>query len=243
MKDKIYILKDVIKNYGDKTACHLSYLEIYRGEVLGIIGPSGSGKSTLLRLLNFLERQTYGSIIFDGNTFDGKSHVPLTIRRRMTMVFQNPMLLKTSILNNVAYGLKLRNMKYPKSEAATLLRRLGMESLVSADASNISYGEAQRVALARALVLRPDVLLLDEPTANLDPYNVGVTEDLILRAKEESGATIVVVTHNVFQARRLCDRMVFLLDGKEVEVGPTEELFTHAKDPRTIAFIGGDMVY
>ena len=154
-----------------------------------------------------------------------------------------PSLFNTSVLGNVAYGLKLRGVRDAKARAAEFLDRLGMGSLAKEHPSTISFGETQRVALARALIIEPEVLLLDEPTANLDPYNVALVEDLMMKARREMGTTIVLVTHNVFQARRLADRTALLLDGKVVEVGPTESLFSGARDPRTKAFLGGEMVY
>lgn len=243
MNDAVYTLDRLIKRYREREACNIESLEIQRGEALGIIGPSGSGKSTLLRLLNFLEPQTSGTIRFLGETYDGRTSVSLDVRRRMTLVFQSPLLFNTSVLNNVAYGLKLRGIKDARARAADFLEKLGMGSLAREHPSTISFGETQRVALARALILEPEVLLLDEPTANLDPYNVALVEDLMRRSLSEMGATIVIVTHNVFQARRLADRTALLLDGKVVEVGPTEELFSEARDPRTRAFLGGEMVY
>ena len=243
MNDSVYILERLVKRYGEREACNIDSLEVHRGEALGIIGPSGSGKSTLLRLLNFLEPQTSGAIRFLGQTYDSRASIPLSVRRRMTLVFQSPLLFNTSVLNNVAYGLKLRGVKDAKSRAAAFLEKLGMESLAREHPSTISFGETQRVALARALILQPEVLLLDEPTANLDPYNVALVEDLMNRSLREMGATIVLVTHNVFQARRLADRTVLLLDGKVVEVGPTEQIFSEARDPRTRSFLGGEMIY
>ncbi len=243
MSDTIYTLDRLVKRYGEREACNIASLEIRRGEALGIIGPSGSGKSTLLRLLNFLEPQTSGTIRFLGETYDARASVSLDVRRRMTLVFQSPLLFNTSVLNNVAYGLKLRGVKDAKTRASDFLQKLGMESLAREHPSTISFGETQRVALARALILEPEVLLLDEPTANLDPYNVALVEDLMQRNLREMGTTIVLVTHNVFQARRLADRTALLLDGKVVEVGPTEQLFSEARDPRTRAFLGGEMVY
>ena len=243
MNDTVYTLDRLVKRYGEREACNIESLEIRRGEALGIIGPSGSGKSTLLRLLNFLEPQTSGTIRFLGETYDGRASVSLDVRRRMTLVFQSPLLFNTSVLNNVSYGLKLRGIKDAKSRSSDFLQKLGMESLAREQPSTISFGETQRVALARALILEPEVLLLDEPTANLDPYNVALVEDLMQRSLREMGTTIVLVTHNVFQARRLADRTALLLDGRVVEVGPTEQLFSEARDPRTKSFLGGEMVY
>ena len=118
-----------------------------------------------------------------------------------------------------------------------------MSSLAQSQARTLSGGEAQRVALARAMVLRPDVLLMDEPTANLDPYNVGLIERIVARLNQEVGTTLVLVTHNVFQARRLAHRVALLLDGRIVEVADTQDFFERPADPRTAAFARGEMVY
>ncbi len=128
----------------------------------------------------------------------------------------------------------------PCSEA---LEQVGLGDLARQRARTLSGGEAQRVALARAMVLRPDVLLLDEPTANLDPYNIGLIEGIARRMNQEHGTTLVLVTHNVFQARRLAQRVAFMMEGKIVEVDDAERFFNQPTDPRTVAFVHGDMVY
>ena len=243
MISPLYRLDNLVKRYGTREACHIDHLEINRGEILGIIGPSGSGKSTLLRMLNLLEPFTSGTLVFDDTPITTPSSVSLSVRRKMTMVFQNPLLFNTSVLNNVAYGLKLRGDSDAKEQAQELLEQLGLAGLAKEHPSTISYGEAQRVALARALVIKPDVLLMDEPTANLDPYNVDLIEKLVAQANADMKTTIVLVTHNVFQARRLAHRAALLLDGKVVEVEPTEKFFSAPTDPRTQAFIKGEMVY
>ena len=120
---------------------------------------------------------------------------------------------------------------------------MGLPGLARQPARTLSGGEAQRVALARAMVLQPDVLLLDEPTANLDPYNVGMIENTVRGLNEEEGTTIVLVTHNVFQARRLADRVGLMMDGRLVEVADVEAFFEAPVDPRTAAFVRGEMIY
>jgi tungstate transport system ATP-binding protein len=123
------------------------------------------------------------------------------------------------------------------------LEVVGLSALARQSARTLSGGEAQRVALARALVLRPDVLLLDEPTANLDPYNIGVIEATVRRLNAEQGTTVVLVTHNVFQAHRLAHRMGLLLDGRLVEAADVRTFFESPRDPRTGAFVRGEMIY
>jgi tungstate transport system ATP-binding protein len=146
------------------------------------------------------------------------------------------------VRDNVAFGLRLRGRRDGRESIDRLIDRLGLTELASAPARSLSGGEAQRTALARALAVNPDVLLLDEPTANLDPYNVGLIESII-REQSERGVTIVLVTHHVFQARRLADRTALLLSGRLIEAAPTLELLDSPHDPRTHAFLSGEMVY
>jgi tungstate transport system ATP-binding protein len=208
-----------------------------------LIGPSGSGKSTLLRLLNFLEKPSSGQIQFGPAIFTVDTEIPLEMRRQVTTVFQRPILLNRSVYDNVAFGLQLRGRKKDDQVVMDSLLAVGLEKLASQQARTLSGGEAQRVALARAIALRPQVLLLDEPTANLDPYNVTLIESIIQQVNQEHVMTIVLVTHHIFQAKRLAQRTVFLLDGRVIEVGETQELFKSPQDPRTRAFLGGEMVY
>ena len=239
----LYSLRDVTVRYGNRTVLAVNELEIHAGEVLAIVGPSGAGKSTLLRLLNFLQPPTTGAVTFEGMTFSAGRDVPLAVRRRVTTVFQRPVLLKRTVEANVAYGLRLRGQRDSSVEISRTLEEVGLGGLAKQPARTLSGGEAQRVALARAMVLRPDALLLDEPTANLDPYNVGLIEQIVARLNRDHGTTTVLVTHNVYQARRLARRVLFLLDGREIEVADTHTFFDAPRDARTGAFVRGEMVY
>jgi len=204
------------------------------------VGPSGAGKSTLLRLLNFLESPTAGHIVYQSLTVN--SRVPIQTRREVTTVFQRPVLLHASVHNNVAYGLGLRGER-ADGRVTEMISRVGLTDLAHASAHKLSGGEMQRVALARALIIEPKVLLLDEPTANLDPYNVGLIEEIVRQQNRERGTTVVFVTHNVFQARRLADRVGLMLGGRLVEVNETSAFFDSPSDQRTAAFVRGEMVY
>ncbi len=239
----IFQIEGLTKVYGPREVLRVDSLEVKWGEILGIMGPSGSGKSTLLRLLNFLEPPTEGTIRFLGKAIQDNGGPPLDQRRKITMVFQRPVLLSGTVRENVAYGLKLRKEEGTDGRVEEILRWVGLEELASAPAQTLSGGERQRVALARAMVIEPEVLLLDEPTANLDPYNVSLMEEIIASIREQRGTTIILVTHNVFQARRLSDRVAFILGGRIIEAGKTEKVFTEPRDPRTAAFVQGEMVY
>ncbi len=244
MNQVIYRVEGLTQVYHHRTVLHIDRLEIFAGEILAIVGPSGAGKSTLLRHLNFLETPTAGRLTFAGHTFNGV-RPPLDLRRRVTTVFQQPVLLNRSVAANVAYGLKIRGR--PRGDidraVARALAQVGLADMADLPARSLSGGEAQRVALARALVIEPDVLLLDEPTANLDPYNVKLIEQIIARANREQGVTAVLVTHNIFQARRLAHRTALLLDGRLVEIADTPTFFESPTDPRTAAFVRGEIVW
>lgn len=236
----LYALRGLQRQYGSRLVVSVDALEIARGEVLALVGPSGAGKSTLLRLLNFLEPPSAGELRFDGRPVPAEP--PLDLVRRVTTVFQRPVLLNRSVRENVGFGLRLRGA-VPDGQVEAALEQVGLSPLAGQPAHKLSGGEMQRAALARALVLQPEVLLLDEPTANLDPYNVGLIERIVADQNRRFGTTVVVVTHNVFQARRLAHRVGLLLNGQLVELAPTEAFFTAPADPRTAAFVRGEMAW
>ncbi len=238
-----YTLADVAKSYNGRRVLDIAELEVRRGEVLALVGPSGSGKSTLLRLLNFLEPPTSGRVRFMDAEFGPDGAVPLAVRRRVTTVAQRPILLNRSVWANVRFGLGLRGERDGDDRVDAALVQVGLAALAKQPARTLSGGEAQRVALARAMVIEPDVLLLDEPTANLDPYNVGLIEDTVRTLNHDRGMTAVLVTHNVFQARRLAHRVALILEGRLIEVADVHAFFEAPRDPRTAAFVRGEMVY
>ncbi|MEM8529575.1 MAG: phosphate ABC transporter ATP-binding protein [Chloroflexota bacterium] len=238
-----YQLDQVTHRYGERVILHIESWGVPTGEIVALVGPSGAGKSTLLRLLNFLEMPTAGSIQFQGNTLHAGVNIPMALRRQVTMVFQRPLLLSTSVINNVAYGLRLRRTSDAHKVAMTALEQVGLAHLARKPAHTVSGGEAQRVALARAIVLNPQVLLLDEPTANLDPANVQMIEQTIVDLHRRSSTTIVLVTHNIFQARRVAQYATLLLEGQIVESADVATFFDAPRDERTAAFVRGDMIY
>jgi tungstate transport system ATP-binding protein len=241
MEDLIYRIENLKKQYGERTVVEIESFGVPKGEILAIVGPSGAGKSTLLRLLNFLEEPTSGVLDYRGHGAVNGG-VPLALRREVTTVFQRSILLNENVYSNVAYGLHLRGWRID-GRAAEMISRVGLTELSTASARKLSGGEIQRVALARALVIEPKVLLLDEPTANLDPYNVGLIEDIVRRHNHEQGTTVIVVTHNIFQAKRLSRRVGLMLGGHLIEVADTHTFFENPSDPRTAAFVRGDMIF
>jgi tungstate transport system ATP-binding protein len=238
--DALYRLEGVRHEYGGRAVLDVGRLEVRRGETLAVVGPSGCGKTTLLRLLQFLERPSSGGLWFEGRRIDAEP--PLDVRRRVTTVFQRPLVLDRSVRANLAFGLRVRGASAGRAEIDALLAALGLAHVADARARTLSGGEIQRVAFGRAIAFHPEVLLLDEPTANLDPRNVRLVEDQI-RARQARGVTMVIATHQIFQARRLAHRAALLLDGQIVESAPTADLFDHSADPRTRAFLSGEMIY
>ncbi|HLJ94043.1 MAG TPA: ATP-binding cassette domain-containing protein [Gemmataceae bacterium] len=238
----LYHLKETTKSYGGSPVLQIGGLEVFRGEMLCVVGPTGAGKSTLLRLLAGVEAPTAGQIMFADCRL-GSRNVPLEILRRITLVFQRPVLLGGTVRTNVEYGLHLRGRDRRSAHVDEILGSLQLSALASRSCRNLSGGETQLVALARALVLRPEVLLLDEPTANLDPARVALVERTIATVHREQQTTVVWATHNLFQARRVADRVAFLLEGHLVEVASAKEFFESPVDARTGAFLRGEMVY
>jgi tungstate transport system ATP-binding protein len=235
----VYDLGDVRKRLGDSFTLEIDTLAVLPGETLCLVGPTGAGKSTLLRLLSGLEMPTSGRIALQGQAIE-RGDAPLESLRRVTTVHQRPLLLSESVRYNVEYGLRVRGVR---SRSDPILERLGLSRLANQDARTLSGGQIQLVAIARALVVEPEVVLLDEPTAHLDPANVALVEDLVREQKERLGMTVVWATHNLFQARRMASRVGLLLNGRLVEVADTKTFFDGPADERTADFVQGKMVY
>lgn len=235
-------IKNLGKSYGGREVLCGCSLEFEAGKVHVLLGPNGVGKTTLLRILSLLEKPTQGAIQFNGFKEDGEDGN--LIRREITMVFQRPALFRTTVYHNVAYGLKLR--KVPRGEirerVGEALNLVGMSDCGGREARILSAGEAQRVALARALAVHPGILFLDEPTANLDPYNARKVEEIILEIKSRGRTTILLATHNLFQAQRISDRVVFLYEGRVVESADTRTFFEHPKEALSRQFIRGEWI-
>jgi phosphate transport system ATP-binding protein len=221
-------------------------------EVTAIIGPSGCGKSTLLRCLNRMHEtaplaRVGGSVLFHGRNIYDVGVDPIALRRRVGMVFQRPTPFPTmSIRDNVAAGLRVqagerRDRRQVDEIVERALRQAALwnevKDRLGASATGISGGQQQRLCIARALATAPDVLLLDEPTASLDPLSTQKVEELVYELR--SSMTVIIVTHNMQQAARVSDRTVFMLSGEMIEFATTRAVFTAPSDPRTEAYITG----
>ncbi len=218
-------LDDVTKRFGAITALDHVSLEVRRGEIFAIAGPNGSGKTTMLNIMAFIDLPTSGEVHF--NLVKVNDDNRSQFRTKCTMVFQKTALFDTTVYKNVAYGLKLR--AFSKREIDERVRNvLGLVKLSGYEkrwAKKLSGGEQQRVSLARALVLNTEVLLLDEPTANLDPKNMSIIEETVSQANRERKNTVIMATHNLFQAENVTKRAALLLEGKIAEIGRAKEIF------------------
>jgi tungstate transport system ATP-binding protein len=225
--EPVYELHSVSKFYDNVRALDGISLSIGTGEITGVIGRSGAGKTSLLKILAGLELPTAGKFLFKGDEIDRKSAGQL--RRVATILFQTPLFLKGNVYTNVSYGLMIRNVPKEEvtkrvTEALSMVKLEGFEKRI---ARSLSGGEQQRVALARALVMDPQVLLLDEPTSNLDIANLSIISDII--GEEGERRCVVVATHDYDQIRRLAERVIYLDSGRIVEEGRTENILSGSR--------------
>lgn len=208
-------------------------LDIYQGEIYGIIGQSGAGKSTLVRCMNFLEKPTEGSVIFDGhNLADLSLKELLKVRQSIGMIFQQfNLLMQRTVLKNVCYPLEIAGVpkKEAKQRAVELLKMVGLSDKINAYPSQLSGGQKQRVAIARAIATRPKVLLCDEATSALDPMTTRSILELLKDINQRFGITIVIITHEMDVIESICDKVAILENGRIVEIGKVEDVFVNPK--------------
>ena len=233
-------LTDVRKSFGDNLVLDSIDLSIGIGEAIVIAGPSGSGKSTMLRCINGLESVDSGSVVVDGQRIDPQSKEIQKIRANIGMVFQQFNLFPhMSVLENIMLApVKVKGIEPKAAEvrARELLQTVGIPEKADAAPADLSGGQQQRVAIARALAMEPKLMLFDEPTSALDPEMIREVLD-VMRDLAKGGMTMVVVTHEMGFAREVCDRIVFIDEGKIVEEGPPAEFFANAKSPRAREFV------
>ncbi|MCC3356530.1 amino acid ABC transporter ATP-binding protein [Bacillus sp. REN16] len=228
------------KSFGDLHVLKDINMAVIESEVVCLIGASGSGKSTLLRCLNFLELKESGEIMIKAEKIDSKSHNLTEIRQRVGMVFQHFNLFPhMTVLENVIEA-PTQVKKIPKQEAIDhakeLLGKVGLADKLNVYPSKLSGGQKQRVAIARALAMQPEIMLFDEPTSALDPELVGEVLNTMKQLANE-GMTMIVVTHEMGFAREVADRVVYMHDGKIVEVGHPKDIFENPKEQRTRDFL------
>ena len=228
------------KNYGDLRALDGIDLEVSPGEVIAVVGPSGCGKSTLLRCLNGLEAITDGTVELDGVVITDPGTRWTEIRQRVGMVFQSYELFPhLNVMDNLLLGPRLvqgRTRDEAVKEAMELLERVGLAEKARALPRELSGGQKQRVAIVRALMMHPELLLLDEITASLDPEIVREVLDVVLELAAD-GMTMLIVTHEMPFARAIADRVVLMDAGRIVEIAPPEKFFTDPETERARAFL------
>lgn len=233
-------IKNVNKSYGDHHVLTNIDLEIPKSNVVALIGPSGAGKSTLIRTINALESIENGEIIVNGISIHDKKTNINKARTNIGFVFQNFNLypFKTALENVMMAPMKVKGMSKEAAEkrAKELLTQLGLGNKFDAYPNRLSGGQQQRVAIARAVAMDPEVMLFDEPTSALDPEMVKEVLDAI-RGLADQGMTMVVVTHEMGFAKEICDDIVFMAEGKIVEVAPPSEFFTAPKTERAQEFL------
>ncbi len=239
--DAIISTRGLQKHFGSLKVLNGIDMDVYRGEVVVIIGPSGSGKSTLLRSLNLLEKPSGGQVLLEGQdiTHTRRRDLP-QVRRKMGMVFQQFHLFPhLNVVDNITLA-PIQVLKMSKAEARAeaerLLKRVGLYDKIDAWPSQLSGGQKQRMAIVRALAMSPDILFFDEPTSALDPEMVGEVLD-VMKALAENGMTMAVVTHEMRFAREVADRVIFLDEGLIAEEGPPSQIFTAPANPRTQDFL------
>jgi tungstate transport system ATP-binding protein len=232
------------KDYEGQSVLKNINLDIESGEVFALIGPTGAGKTTLIRLLNLLETPTSGQVYFDGVDVTRSERQRLKARRRMAYVQQKPIVFKMNVYGNVACGLKWRKVKKEvvRSKVDNALELVGMLDYTKRDARTLSGGEMQRVAIARALVTDPDVLLLDEPTANLDPISIAKVEEVLEQIIGEKNITILMATHDIPQGQRLAGRMGVLINGEMLQLGSPNEVFCSPQNREVAELVGVENV-
>ena len=235
--------------YGPKQALFDVNLPLYTHRITAFIGPSGCGKSTFLRTLNRMndyipDVTIKGSVTLDGEDIYSPKVSLTSLRKKVGMVFQQPVAFSKSIFDNVAYGPRIHGL-HDKQKLSDIVQKSLRQAALLDDVSDrldmlgtsLSGGQKQRLAIARALAVEPDVLLLDEPTSALDPIATARIEDVLLSLKDKY--TIIIMTHNMEQAKRIADYTAFFLQGKLIEFGKTEQIFSAPKEEQTKKYITG----
>jgi tungstate transport system ATP-binding protein len=238
-------VSNINKNYNGKSVLNDCSFFFDKNEIYILIGPNGSGKSTFLRICALLEEPDKGQVNFLGELKGNVLKNDIALKRRITLLLPKIGVFNTTVINNVAYGLNVRGMKSRevKDKVYMALELVGLNDKRDQNALSLSSGEAQRLGIARAMVVDPEILFLDEPTASLDPHSTTIIEEAITKLKENNRLTIIMVTHNIFQTKRLADTVLFMYDGRIVDHGPNKEFFEKPGDERAYKFITGQMVY
>jgi tungstate transport system ATP-binding protein len=255
MPDSLINVSGLGKKFDQKDVVSPLSFSIYPSEVLTFIGPNGAGKSTLLRMLSLLTLADTGTIVYRIPGFyevsvdfnDPKKRISidnpeiLAMRKNILYLFQKPAMFSTSVIQNLFFSGRLRGKQFTEKECSEVLQKVGLSKNIHQNATTLSGGEMSRLAFARALLLKPKVLFLDEPSAHLDPMGVKSVEEWIRELKEQYKTSIFLVTQDLFEAKRVSDRVGFLLSGQLIELNSTHDFFETPKDPKTCHFVKGEL--
>jgi len=230
-------LINISKNYRNVEALKSMSLTLQGGKIIVLLGVNGAGKTTLMRIMAGLENADSGELLFNNQNIDCNA-----LRQVSTLVFQKSAMFSTNVYSNLAYGLRLRKVPEDevKKKVAAALQAVKLGGFEKRRAKKTSGGEQQRLALARAFLLESQVLLLDEPTANLDPNSAAIIEKAIV-SRKSSGRIIVMATHNLSQARRIADEIVHIYNGAIVEVADPTSFFESPKSEISRKFVNGEL--
>jgi len=236
--------KDIRKVYGNLEVLHNVDLSVREGEILGLIGPSGSGKSTLLRILDLIEPPSGGELSIFGIDTVAERGRWLDLRRRMGLLFQKPIVFNASVYDNVAMGLRYRGVSGDEIDrkVRAALDAVGLSRYIKSRATDLSGGEQQRVALSRVLVTEPEILFLDEPTANLDPTSTATIERIVTGLNRETGTTVLISTHNLMQGQRLAHRVAVMIEGTVAQAGSAHAIFREPGNQKIARFVGAENI-
>jgi tungstate transport system ATP-binding protein len=226
-------IDSLTKKYNDKAVLDIPEMEFQEGRLWGILGPNGSGKTTLVRIVAGILNPSSGNVLYRGDSYNDN------IKMDMTLVFQRPYLIRSTVFENIAYPLRIRDIeeKEISHRVDELIDSFKIQSIRDQKAWTLSGGEAQKVALARALVFKPKILILDEPTSNIDPESIMLLEERILDYYQREKPTILMVTHNIQQAKRLCNRIAFMNEGRIIDSGTPSDIFGSGAMPKIKEFI------
>jgi len=233
-------IADLSQKHGEQDTLKNINLRVDQSETFALIGPTGAGKTTLLRLIDLLDSPASGKIYLDGTDVTVSGRARLEARRRMAFVLQKPVVFNTSVYSNIACGLKWRGTGESSihQKVNGILEMVNLSSYKNRNARTLSGGEVQRVAIARAIAIEPEILLLDEPTANLDPISTSRIEELITDIVHQYNTTIIMATHDMTQGQRLADRIGVLIDGEIHQTGGWGEIFTSPRNREVAEFVG-----
>jgi tungstate transport system ATP-binding protein len=231
---------DIFQKYEGRTVLRNINVKFTKGDIFALIGPTGAGKTTLLRILDLIESPFSGKLLFDGLDVIEKKNHNLEARRRMSYVFQKPIVFNMSVFDNIASGLKWRREERHdiQRKVVDALQLVGMTDYRNRNAKTLSGGETQLVALARALVTNPDILFLDEPTANVDPVSTQKIETALTNYIKTNKTTVIMSTHDMSQGHRLANRVGVIINGELMQIGDPNSIFNEPNSREVAEFVG-----